>query len=121
MNGVLYGLVISVGIALFRAMYETAIAQQVLALHQSKKLDESARLAIADLGGNRLYRTPCNQQLYSFHQPHLPSPKPETRSNFSAESPLDCSDAYTDFATERIQRWSIRLVCDEGFSDSKGS
>jgi hypothetical protein len=86
-----------------------------------KKLDESARLAIADLGGNRFYRTPCNQQLYSFHQTHLPSPKLETRSNFSAESSLDCPDAYTDFATERIQRWSIRLVCDEGFSHSKRS
>ena len=35
MNGVLYGLVIPVGIALFRAMYETTIDRQVLALHQS--------------------------------------------------------------------------------------
>jgi hypothetical protein len=35
MNGILYRLVISAGIALFRAMYEPAIDRQVLALHQS--------------------------------------------------------------------------------------
>jgi len=86
-----------------------------------EKFDKGTRLAIADLGGNRLYRTPGNQQLYPFRQTHLPSPKLETHPNFSAESSLDCPDAYTDFATKHIQRWSIRLVCDEGFSDSKRS
>jgi len=68
-----------------------------------KKFDKGARLAIAYIGGNRFYRTPCNQQFYSFHQTHLPSPKLETHPNFFAESSLDCPDAYTYFLTERIQ------------------
>ena len=68
-----------------------------------EKFDEGARLPIADLGRNRFYRTSCNQQLYSFHQTHLPSPKLETRPNFFAENSLDCPDAYTDFSTQRIQ------------------
>ncbi len=68
-----------------------------------EKFDEGARLAIADLGRNRFYRMPCNQQLYSFHQAHLPSPKLEARPNFSAESSLDCPDAYTDFSAQRIK------------------
>jgi hypothetical protein len=38
---------------------------------QLEKLDESACLPIADLGGNRFYRTSCDQQLYSFH--HAPA------------------------------------------------
>ena len=63
------------------------------------KFDEGARLPIADLGRNRFYRTPC----YSFHQTHLPSPKLEARPNFSAESSLQCPDAYSDFSTQRIQ------------------
>jgi hypothetical protein len=87
----------------------------------SEKCDEGARLAIADLGCNRLYRTPFNQQLYPFHQTHLPSPKLEARPNFSAESSLNCPDAHTDFSTQRIQWWSICLVCHESFSDSKRS
>jgi hypothetical protein len=68
-----------------------------------EKFDEGARLPIADLGRNRFYRTPCNQQLYSFHHTHLPSPKLEARPNFSAESSLECPDAYTDCSTQRIQ------------------
>jgi hypothetical protein len=68
-----------------------------------EKFDKGARLVIADIGGNRFYRTPCNQQLYSFHQTHLPSLRLETHPNFSAESSLDCPDAYTDFSTQRIQ------------------
>jgi len=68
-----------------------------------EKCDEGARLAIADVGCNRLYRTPCNQQLYPFHQTHLPSPKLEARPNFSAESSLNCPDAHTDFSTQCIQ------------------
>jgi hypothetical protein len=43
------------------------------------KFDEGARLPIADLGRNRFYRTSCNQQLYSFHRTHLPSPHRRTR------------------------------------------
>src|SRR6266403_818889 len=68
-----------------------------------EKFDEGARLPIADLGRNHFYRTPCNQQLDSFHQTHLPSPKLEARPNFFAESSLNCPYACTDFSTQRIQ------------------
>jgi NarL family two-component system response regulator YdfI len=44
-----------------------------------EKFDEGAWLPIADLGRNRFYRTSCNQQLYSFHRTHLPSPHRRTR------------------------------------------
>jgi len=88
---------------------------------QPEKFNEGARLPIPDLGGNRFYRTPCNQQLYSFHQTHLPSPKLEAHPDFSSESSLNCPDAYTDFSTQRIQGWSICLVCEERFSDTKCS
>jgi hypothetical protein len=84
-----------------------------------EEFDEGARLSVADLCRNGFYRMPCNQQLDSFRQAHLPSPKLKTRPNFSAESSLDSPDAYTDFFTKRIQRWSPCLVCDEGFRDSK--
>ena len=67
-----------------------------------ENFDEGAWLAIANLGRHGLYRTPRNQQLYSFHQTHLPSPILEGRPNFFAESSLDCPHAYTDFSAQRI-------------------
>src|SRR6266566_3744272 len=67
----------------------------------AEKFDECARLPIADLGSNRLHSTSLNQQLYSFHQTHLSSPKLVARPNFSAQRP---------------ERWSVLLICHKGSS-----
>ena len=82
----------------------------------AEKFDECARLPIADLGSNRLHSTSLNQQLYSFHQTHLSSPKLEARPNLSAEDSLDCPDACTNFSAQRPERWSVLLICHKGSS-----
>src|SRR2546429_4335198 len=82
----------------------------------AEKFDECARLPIADLGSNRLHSTSLNQQLYSFHQTHLSSPKLVARPNLSAEDSLDCPDACTNFSAQRPERWSVLLICHKGSS-----
>ncbi len=87
----------------------------------AEKFDECARLPIADLGSNRLHSTSLNQQLYSFHQTHLSSPKLEARPNLSAEDSLDCPDACTNFSAQRPERWSVLLICHKGSSNTESS
>src|SRR5256884_5831117 len=59
----------------------------------AEKFDECARLPIADLGSNRLHSTSLNQQLYSFHQTHLSSPKLDRKS-----TRLNSSHGYISYA-----------------------
>src|SRR5207244_5812062 len=70
----------------------------------AEKFDECARLPIADLGSNRLHSTSLNQQLYSFHQTHLSSPKLVARPNLSAE------DGRSEEHTSELQS-PDHLVC----------